>query len=93
MQRLGPPTQKKKKTVLDSGLSLCTDWVFDFVQEMGDIKLAPQEAGVIQEISSLVLNCNANTRFPQKEDKNVLENGLSLCFMIGCLTLCKWWER
>ena len=69
----------KKKTVLDSGLSLCTDWVFDFVQEMGDIKLAPQEAGVTQKISSLVLNGNAKTRFPQKEDKSVLDNGLSLC--------------
>ena len=52
MQRLGP--KKEDETVLDSGLSLCTDWVFDFVQEMGDIKLAPQEAGVTQEISSLV---------------------------------------
>ena len=53
--------------------------MFDFVQEMGDIKLAPQEAGVTQKISSLVLNGNAKTRFPQKEGKTISNNGLSLC--------------
>ena len=31
--------KKRGKTVLDTGLSLCTDQVFDFVQEMGDLKL------------------------------------------------------
>ena len=39
MQRLGLP-KKEEKTVSDTGLSLCTDQVFDFVQEMGDLKLA-----------------------------------------------------
>ena len=38
MQRFGPP--KKNKTVSDTGQSLCTDQMFDFVQEMGDLKLA-----------------------------------------------------
>ena len=52
MQRLGP--KKEDETVLDNGLSSCADRVFDFVQEMGDIKLASQEAGVTQNISSLV---------------------------------------
>ena len=28
---------KKEKTVLATGLSLCADQVFDFVQEMGDL--------------------------------------------------------
>ena len=31
--------KKEEKTVLDPGLSLCADQVFDFVQEMGDLKL------------------------------------------------------
>ena len=39
MLRLGPPL-KKNETVSDTGLSLCTDQIFDFVQEMGDLKLA-----------------------------------------------------
>ena len=38
VQRLGP--QKEDKTVLDTGLSLCADQVFDFVQEMGDLMLS-----------------------------------------------------
>ena len=46
---------------MDTGLSLSTDQVFDFVQEMGDIKLASQEAGVTQNISSLVLIFDAKT--------------------------------
>ena len=29
------------KTVSDPGLSLCAEQVFDFVQEMGDLKLGP----------------------------------------------------
>ena len=31
--------KKRGKTVSDTGLSLCADLVFDFVQEMGDLKL------------------------------------------------------
>ena len=41
MLRLGPPPPpKKESTVSDTGLSLCTDQMIDFVQEMGDLKLA-----------------------------------------------------
>ena len=36
MQRLGL-MEKKEKTVSATGLSLCADRVFDFVQEMGDL--------------------------------------------------------
>ena len=39
MQRLGPQ-KKMNKTLSDPGLPLCADRVFDFVQEMGDLKLA-----------------------------------------------------
>ena len=40
MLRLGTPPPKKKSTVSDTGLSLCTDQMIDFVPEMGDFKLA-----------------------------------------------------
>ena len=40
MLRLGPPPPQKKSTVSDTGLSLCTDQMIDFVPEMGDLKLA-----------------------------------------------------
>ena len=46
---------------MDTGLSLSADEVFDFVQMMEDIKLATQEVGVTQKISSLVLICDAKT--------------------------------
>ena len=39
MLRLGPPPPKKS-TVSDTGLSLRTDQMIDFVPEMGDLKLA-----------------------------------------------------
>ena len=37
MQRLDP--KKEHKIVSDTGLSLWADQMFDFVQEMGDLKL------------------------------------------------------
>ena len=46
---------------MDTGLSLSADEVFDLVQMMEDIKLAAQEVGVTQKISSLVLICDAKT--------------------------------
>ena len=55
--------------MLDNGLSLCTDQVFEFVQEMVDIKLASQEAGVTQNISSLVLIFDAKTGSLKKRIK------------------------
>ena len=38
--------ENRNKTVSDTGLSLCTDWVLDFVQEMGDLKLTLKGVGV-----------------------------------------------
>ena len=77
MLRLGP--KKENKTVWDTGLSLCADRVLDFVQEMGDLKLALYGVGVTQTISSLVLICDAKTWSPPKKNKTVSETGLSLC--------------
>ena len=53
--------KKEGKTVSDLGLSLCADRVLDFLQEMGDLKLALLGTGVTQNISSLVLICDAKT--------------------------------
>ena len=53
--------KKEDKTVLDNGLPLSADKVFDFVQEMGSIKLILQGIGVTQNISFLVLDCDAKT--------------------------------
>ena len=64
---LVPP--KKNETVSDSGPSLCADRVLDFVQEMGDLKLALYGVGVTQTISSLVLICDAKTWSPKKRIK------------------------
>ena len=63
---------------MDNGLPLSADEVFDFVQEMGNIKLILQGIGVTQNISFLVLNCDAKTWSPPKKDKTVLDNGLPL---------------
>ena len=57
--------KKRNKTVSDIGLFLCTDWVFDFLQEMGDLKLTLKGVGVTQQISSLVLICDATTWNPK----------------------------
>ena len=67
--------KKRNKTVSDTGLSLCTDWVFDFLQEMGDLKLTLKGIGVTQQISSLVLICDATTWFPNKRNKTVSDTG------------------
>ena len=48
--------KKEDKTVLDNGLSLCADQVFDFVQEMGGIKLTLQGVGVTQKSLFLSLD-------------------------------------
>ena len=88
MLRLGP--KKENKTVWDTGLSLCADRVLDFVQEMGDLKLALYGVGVTQTISSLVLICDAKTWSPKKRIKmfRTLD-----CFyaLIECWTLYKRW--
>ena len=54
---------------MDTGLSVSADEVFDFVQMMEDIKLATQEVGVTQKISSLVLICDAKTWTSKKRIK------------------------
>ena len=89
MLRLGP--KKENKTVWDTGLSLCADRVLDFVQEMGDLKLALYGVGVTQTISSLVLICDAKTRSPKKKVK-LFRTLDCLYALIGCLTLYKRWE-
>ena len=76
---------------MDTGLSLSADQVFDFVQEMGDIKLASQEAGVTQNISSLVLICDAKT-WSLKERIKLFWTMDCLYVLIRCLTLYKRWE-
>ena len=53
--------------------------MLDFVQEMGDLKLALYGVGVTQTISSLVLICDAKTWSPKKRIKNVSDTGLFLC--------------
>ena len=86
---LVPP--KKNETVSDSGPSLCADRVLDFVQEMGDLKLALYGVGVTQTISSLVLICDAKTWSPKKRIK--LFGTLDCLYaLIGCWTLYKRWE-
>ena len=68
--------------------------MFDFVQEMGDLKLALYGAGIITHyISLLVLICDAKTWSPphQKKNETVSAPGLSYA-LIGCLTLYKRWE-
>ena len=71
--------QKEDKSVLDNGLSLCTDWVFDFVQVMGEIKLTLQGVGVTQKNLLLSLDLWFKDLVPQKEGKTISNNGLSLC--------------
>ena len=78
MQRPGPP-KKKIKLFRTLDCLLCADRVLDFVQEMGDLKLALYGVGVTQTISSLVLICDAKTWSPKKENKTVSDTGLSLC--------------
>ena len=80
--------KKRNKTVSDTGLTLCTDWVFDFVQEMGDLKLTLKGVGVTQQISSLVLICDATTWSPNKRNKTVSDTGLSVGAIICIIIFC-----
>ena len=70
--------KKEEKTVLDTGLSLCADQVFDFVKEMGDLKLTCKGVGVTLQNSSLVFIYDAET-WSQKKKINISETGLFLC--------------
>ena len=84
--------KKRNKTVSDTGLSLCTDWVFDFLQEMGDLKLTLKGVGVTQQISSLVLICDATTWSPNKRNKTVSDTGLSVGARICIIIFCYCWS-
>ena len=72
MQRLGPPKEEEKElhwvslNVLATGLSLCAEQRVDFVQEMGDNHPIRSQT-ITQQISSLVLICDAKTRFHRKK--------------------------
>ena len=71
--------KKENKTVSDNGLSLCADQMFDFVQKMGDLRLALSRAGTITRNISLSQSWSVMQRFvPQKENKAVWDNGPSL---------------
>ena len=72
--------ENRNKTVSDTGLSLCTDRVLDFVQEMGDLKLTLKGVGVTPKNLFLSLDLWRKDLVPQKrEDKTILDSGLSLC--------------
>ena len=77
------------KTVSDPGLSLCADQVFDFVQEMGDLKLALSGISVTLHNSFLVLICDAIDLVPPK--KKLFWTLDCLYALMGCLTLYKRW--
>ena len=53
--------------------------MLDFLQEMGDLKLALLGTGVTQNIASLSLDLWCKDLVPEKEGKTVLDTGLSLC--------------
>ena len=82
--------KKEEKNVLGTGLSLCADQVFDFVQEMGDLKLTCKGVGVTLHNSSLVFICDAKTWSPKREYKTFRKLGC-LYALIRCLTLYKRW--
>ena len=71
--------------VLATGLSLCAEQKVDFVQEMDDKELITHKGvSSTQQISSLVLLCDAKTRSHKKKGKGyagsvliVLAKGLS----------------
>ena len=68
MLSLGLPKKKLFRT-LDCLYALIK-YMFDFVQEMGDLKLALYGAGTITHYSSLlVLICDAKTWSPKKKIK------------------------
>ena len=83
--------KKEDKTVLDNGLSLCADQVFDFVQEMGGIKLTLQGVGVTQKSLFLSLGLWCKDLVPRKRMK-LFWTMDCLHVLIRCLTLYKRWE-
>ena len=58
--------------VLATGLSLNAEQKVDFVQEMGDKELITHKGvSSTQQISSLVLICDAKTRSHKKKEKDM----------------------
>ena len=84
LQKRGKGNEVSVLNVSATGLSLCTKQRVDFVREMGDWELTLNAVSFIQQISSLVLICDAKTWSLKKEKGNevsvlnVLANGLSL---------------
>ena len=84
LQKRGKGNEVSVLNVSATGLSLCTKQRVDFVWEMGDWELTLNAVSFIQQISSLVLICDAKTWSLKKEKGNevsvlnVLATGLSL---------------
>ena len=85
LQKRGKGNEVSVLNVSATGLSLCTEQRVDFVWEMGDWELTLIAVSFTQQISSLVLICDAKTWSLKKEKGNevsvlnVLATGLSLC--------------
>ena len=85
LQKRGKGNKVSVLNVSATGLSLCTEQRVDFVWEMGDWELTLNAVCFTQQISSLVLICDAKTWSLKKEKGNevsvlnVLATGLSLC--------------
>ena len=85
LQKRGKGNEVSVLNVSATGLSLCTEQRVDFVWEMGDWELTLYAVSFTQQISSLVLICDAKTWSLKKEKGNevsvlnVLATGLSLC--------------
>ena len=85
LQKRGKGNEVSVLNVSATGLSLCTEQRVDFVWEMGDWELTLNAVSFTQQISSLVLICDAKTWSLKKEKGNevsvlnVLATGLSLC--------------
>ena len=69
--------KKEDKTVSDTELSLRADRMFDFVQEMGDLKLALWSWCHPKNLF-LGLDLWCKDLVPKKEDKTISDSGLSL---------------
>ena len=70
MLRLGPPKNEEKsvKTVLETGLSCCAEWILTYVSEMGDQKLTHNLWSWLHTLSLLsVLICDAKTWSTKKQ--------------------------
>ena len=85
LQKRGKGNEVSVLNVSATGLSLCTEQRVDFVWEMGDWELTLYAVSLTQQISSLVLICDAKTWSLKKEKGNevsvlyVLATGLSSC--------------